>query len=275
MRFTGEKRFNVGWLLLLLFFHSPHLLAAESPVISVIIDDLGDNWVAARRAVELPGELTYAILPRTPYAVDIARMAHNQGKEVMLHQPMQSIDSRVLGSGGLTVDMTRREFLTTLRHNIDSLPHASGINNHMGSLLTRDQRYMKWLADELNNRQGLYLIDSRTTDETVMPAQAREVGLKAIADRDFFLDNRRDSGAIRKQFIRGVQRAKRDGSAILIGHPYPETLRALKTLLPTLEREGVRLVPVSETVRHQQRKREELWQASLSQSQKGAKSLKQ
>lgn len=275
MQSAGRRRLNIGWFALLLSIHPMALTAAESPVISVIIDDLGDNWRAAQRAVELPGQLTYAILPQTPYAVQIAHLVHNRGKEVMLHQPMQSIYDKALGPGGLTLNMTQAEFLRILRNNLTALPHISGVNNHMGSLLTRNPRQMKWFMDELKDHQGLYLVDSRTTEESVMPALAREAGLKSVVDRDIFLDTRRHPDAIRKQFIRGLQRAKSNGSAILIAHPYPETLRILADLLPTLQREGVKLVPVSETVRYQKKKREQLWQASLSHSQKGAKSLKQ
>jgi polysaccharide deacetylase 2 family uncharacterized protein YibQ len=275
MRQAGKQRVKSGWLVLPLLFYSLLLVAGEQPVISLIIDDLGYDWEAAHRAVNLPGQLTYAILPQTPYAVEIARMVHNHGKEVMLHQPMQPITVRALGPGGLTLDMDRKEFLRILRQNLESIPHVRGINNHMGSLLTRDPEHMRWLMHELKNRNGLYLVDSRTTEESVMPALARETGLQAIAGRDIFLDYWREPEVIRKQFSKGVERARSHGSAILIGHPYPETLDLLQAMLPTLKKMGVKLVPASETVHFQKIKREQLWQASLSHSQKDVKSLKQ
>lgn len=261
--------------MLLLLFYPLLPQAAEQPIISLIIDDLGNDWGAARRAINLPGHLTYAILPQTPYADEIARLAHKRGKEVMLHQPMQAITVQRLGPGGLTLEMNRKEFLRILRRNLDSLPHVRGINNHMGSLLTRDPEHMRWLMDELKSRDGLYLIDSRTTEESVLPALARETGLQAIAGRDIFLDFWRDPKLIRKQFHKAIERANNHGSAILIGHPYPETLSVLKVMLPSLDKMGVKLVPVSKTVHYQKKKREQLWRASLSHSQKDVKSLKQ
>ncbi|MCU7923054.1 MAG: divergent polysaccharide deacetylase family protein, partial [Candidatus Thiodiazotropha sp. (ex Dulcina madagascariensis)] len=120
------------------------LLAAEpgAPIqdrvkIALIIDDMGDRRIAGERALALPGPITYAFLPLTPYAWQQASKAHQLKKEVMLHLPMQSDNGNALGNGALTLDMSKVRFLRTLRRNIASIPYLAGVNNHMGSLLTR------------------------------------------------------------------------------------------------------------------------------------------
>ncbi len=265
-------------ILLGLWFCLTGVAAAETyagkPVVSLIIDDMGDKWDEARAALALPGAVTYSILPHTPYAAQIARAAHNQGDEVMLHQPMQAQNGKAMGPGGLSLAMSREAFLRTLRRNLASLKYVSGVNNHMGSLLTRHPGHMKWLMEELARNEGLYFIDSRTTGKTVALQMARESRL-AVSRRDVFLDHDPDPAAIRRQFERGIARARSHGSAILIGHPYPSTLKVLKRLLPTLKTRGVQLLPVSQTIRIQQHRSPELWQASLSPLQKAAKSSKQ
>ena len=59
--------------------------------ISIIIDDLGNSLPAGKQAVRLPGPVACAILPHTPYAVDLDEMAHRHGKEVLLHLPMEPV----------------------------------------------------------------------------------------------------------------------------------------------------------------------------------------
>lgn len=246
----------------------------EKPAISLIIDDLGDNWPMAKRAIELHGALTYSILPKTPYAQRIANRVYERGGEVMLHQPMESVGGSKLGPGGLTLHMTRDEFVATLHENLASLPHVKGINNHMGSLLTRHPGHMAWLMDELAAEGSFYFVDSRTSLKTVAYQLAAERGLE-WAKRDVFLDHEIDPEHIRRQFAHGLERARQHGYAVLIGHPYPETLDVLEERLPQLEAEGIRLITVSRLIEQRKERSTRLWQASLSPSQKAAKSLKQ
>ena len=243
------------------------------PVVGLIIDDLGDRYGDGERAIALPGSVTYSILPQTTFSRRLAELAHARGKEVMLHQPMQAVSGKAMGPGGLSMHMTHRSFVRTLRTNLDSVPHARGINNHMGSLLTRHPGYMTWLMMEMQKQGGLYFVDSTTTSQTVALKVAREHQMPGLR-RNVFLDHERDVGAIREQFARFVAQAKAVGSSLAIGHPYPETLLVLEELLPTLKGQGIELVAVSELIRHRNERREHLWQASLSPSPTAVKSLK-
>lgn len=198
------------------------------------------------RALQLPGAVTYAFLPHTPHSHSLAETAHKLGKEVMLHLPMQAMDSnRLLGPGALTLDMSRSRFRKTLRENLDAIPHVAGINNHMGSLLTRHPGHMQWLMEEIEQRAGLYFIDSRTTPHTVAAQLAREHRIPA-RQRDVFLDDDPNPTAILYQLKRLIDKAGRQGSAIGIGHPYGSTLTMLNVMIPRLAQAGIALVPVSE-----------------------------
>lgn len=246
--------------------------AAQEPSrIAIIIDDLGNSQELGRRAVALPGPLTYSVLPQRPYSFDIARQAHRQGKEVMLHLPMQAADGRAMGPGGLREGMAREEFSREVRSSLNTVPHVVGVNNHMGSLLTRQPRAMRWLMQELSCAGELYFVDSRTDVRTVARTLAQEAGL-ANAQRDIFLDNRIEPVYVRTQLQRLVARAKRNGSAIGIGHPHPQTLAVLAEQLPLLAAQGVELVPVSRLV--EQRRNTESWHACSSPLQTAAKNSK-
>lgn len=243
-------------------------------LIGLIIDDLGDRLGDGITAIELPGAVTYAILPQTTYSRRLAELAHSAGKEVMLHQPMQAMNGKRMGPGGMGLHMTRQALLETLDANLASVPHVSGINNHMGSLLTRHPGHMAWVMEALRERGNLYFVDSTTTHRTVALQVAGEHQLPSMR-RNIFLDHHPDEGAILRQFVRLIEQARNSGHALAIGHPYPETLAVLHKVLPHIEQFGVRLVPVSELIEQTNERREQLWQASLSPLHKGVKNSKQ
>ncbi len=247
--------------------------AHEAPRLAVIIDDLGDRLPEGQAIVALPAPLTCSFLPQTPYARRLARQAHAGGKEVMLHLPMASVDGQPLGPGGLTLDMTQEAFRRTLLADLGAVPHARGVNNHMGSLLTRHPGHMAWLMAELKATGDLYFVDSRTAVKSVAIASAREYNVPATG-RDVFLDNHRSDAYIAQQFATAIALARRHGSAIAIGHAYPETVKALGRLLPQAAAAGVSLVTVSELIDYRNQRRIQQWQASLYPSPKAVKNSK-
>lgn len=243
---------------------------AEKPLarIAIIIDDMGYYEIAGRKAIDLPGPVTYAFLPHTRYSQEQAELAYQLGKEIMLHLPMESAKGNRLGPGALTLEMNKAELISTFRSALDSVPHVVGVNNHMGSLLTQDPTSMRWLMTEMR-QLDLFFIDSRTTHHTVAEKVALRNGLHS-AQRDVFLDHNPQPAAIKSQFDILVGKALALGSAIGIGHPYRPTLQVLAEMLPELANKGIELVPVSEITNE----RSILWHASSSHLLKAAKNSK-
>jgi polysaccharide deacetylase 2 family uncharacterized protein YibQ len=222
----------------------------ELPAISIIIDDLGYRRLDGLRAIELPGPIAYAILPHTPYATRLAGIAFQLDKEVLLHVPMQSnVVDKALGPGALTNGMSRREIQAVLEAGLASVPHVSGINNHMGSALTRNALPMGWLMEWMSTSGDLYFVDSLTSSESVALRTAHDTGLRAIG-RDVFLDPTPDADAavVRRQFQRLIEIARNRGTGLAIGHPYPQTLGVLRQVLLKPSHYGVQLVPVHELI---------------------------
>lgn len=224
-------------------------LNTHQAFISIIVDDLGHQMKAGLRAIGLPGPVTYAILPHTVYAQRIAELAHRLDKEILLHLPMEANGSRNLGLGGLTREMTRHELVATFYSDLGDIPHAIGINNHMGSLLTRHSEPMQWLMEAIRAYGNLFFVDSRTTPYSVAERVASDFQVPVIR-RDVFLDHERDAESILNQFRFLVAQAKVKGIAVGIAHPYPETLAVLETVLHRLELYGVKLAPISTLVQN-------------------------
>ena len=225
--------------------------ASATPLISVVIDDLGDQRSRGERALQLPGAVAYAFLPNTRFADEQARRAHQSGKEVLLHLPLQP-SSGELYETGISSMSNRQHVAQQLKAGLASVPHASGVNNHQGSLLTRSLPHMQWLMDELRRAGDYYFLDSRTTGGSVAYQAARARGLAATT-RNIFLDTERDGAYVAEQFHKLVVKAKRHGHALAIGHPYPETLRVLERELQRLDQHGVALVAPSALISAQGR----------------------
>lgn len=220
-----------------------HLRAAE---LAIIIDDLGYGVAQARSVAALPGPLAVAVLPDAPRAARAATIAFAAGKEVLLHLPLQAVDTTPT-AGTLTLDTTETALVRRIESALASVPHVSGINSHQGSLLTRHPGHMMWLMKALKRHPKLYFIDSYTTERSVALQVAAEYNVPALR-RHVFLDAKRDPAAIRHEFDRALARARRDGYAIAIGHPYPTTLAVLAESIPRLQDGDVRLVAVSDLV---------------------------
>jgi len=238
------------------------------PGIALIIDDLGNQSHLGMRAIMLPGPVACAFLPYGPFTNALARQAHGYHKEVMLHLPMQAVDheNKRVEKGTLTLDMTEQQFMEATAHGIAAVPHVTGLNNHKGSLLTRHPGNMAWLMQAINKHGELFFVDSRTTTETVARQLAVEYGVPN-SSRNVFLDNDPSPEAVRAQFRKLVAIAKRDGSALGIGHPLTGTLDVLAEELKNLQQHGVQLLPVSRLIAQQHEHQHEsrvAWQKSLS-----------
>ena len=241
-------------LLTLMLFLSVRSFADNTPaLISIVIDDLGYNLSQGSQAIALPGALSFAILPHTPNAITLAELAHQNGKEVILHAPMENHSARPLGPGGLISSLDKQTLIATLLHDLNSVPHIRGLNNHMGSRLTEMQQPMGWIMEQLHAR-NLFFIDSKTSAESIAEQTAHQYRVPAMA-RDIFLDHEQTTEFLHQQFKKLITIAKQRGHALAIGHPYPVTIEYLRMAIPRLNKQEVILVPASQVLLVSEEKR--------------------
>jgi len=217
------------------------------PKIVIIIDDLGYDASLANALLELDLALTFSILPFTPNTRLIARKAWNDGRETMLHLPMEPMNYPAInpGDGVLLVSMDREMILDTLSMDLSQIPFVAGVNNHMGSRFTENEEKMMIVLAELK-KKGLYYIDSRTSSNTVAFDVAKKMALRT-ASRDIFLDNHLSENALKIQMERLLSVARHKGSAIGIGHPHKKTYDLLKNF-QTMLNNVAEVVPASHLV---------------------------
>jgi len=218
--------------------------AAVSPQIALIIDDIGHSRSLAEPFVALHTPLTFSILPHLVYSRELARDFHRQGYEVMLHQPMEPYnDCCDPGPGAVFVGDNAQRIKTTIQSNIQEIPFARGVNNHMGSRFTASSYEIAAALRVIRSRK-LFFIDSFTSNRSLAHATAKQYRIPT-AYRNIFLDNVRDESAILSQLMQLENHALRHGRAIGIGHPFAETARAIGRFAEQLRRSPATLVPVS------------------------------
>lgn len=217
--------------------------AVTQPRVVIIIDDIGNSYEQGLAAINLPGPVTYAVLPFSAHGKELAELAHEKGKELMLHAPMSNTHHLRLGPGALTDALSEHEFKRVLNASLDAVPFAIGLNNHMGSSLTQKELPMRWVM-QVAKQRGLFFVDSRTTAKSIAWEVATAAGVPTFK-RDIFLDHLQTREFLQAQFFKAIRIARQYGQAILIGHPYPITTEFLAEAIPVLDEAGVQLISAS------------------------------
>ncbi len=217
--------------------------------LAVIIDDMGSSVGEARSLADIGVPLTFSIIPGLARYREVASFAASAGIETMIHIPMQPKEwpQRRLEANGLLLSMDDAAVRDRLEGFMRDMPSAVGANNHMGSEYTEHGDKMRVVLGVLKSR-GLFFIDSMTSPRTTGLRLAREMGVRSER-RNVFLDNEQNEAYIQGQLNQAVQTARKAGTAIAICHPHPATIKALASLLPGLEQQGITLVPASRLVR--------------------------
>jgi polysaccharide deacetylase 2 family uncharacterized protein YibQ len=210
----------------------------DTRTISIVIDDFGNGMNGTAEMLKLPVKITAAIMPFMPTTKQDAEEAYRLGHDVIVHMPMEPNKGlkKWLGPGALTTDLSDAEVKKRVEDAIRDVPHAIGMNNHMGSKVTADERMMRIVLG-VCKEHGLFFLDSRTTYKTVVPKVAAELGVPLVSN-DVFLDDVYTVEHISKQI--GVLRKHLEThtSCITIGHVGPaglKTAAVLKQSIPGMQ----------------------------------------
>lgn len=229
-------------------FRGLRTLSQGTPKIVIVLDDIGHTTEHLDLLRQLGNQVTYAILPFLKHTAFFDQFSFQTGAEVILHMPLESIKGTIPGPGLILTSMTDDYALEVLRRSLASVPHAQGINNHMGSKGSADVRLMTLLLKEMK-RSGLFFLDSRTTPESVTRTVASSIGFPATLKRDIFLDNTDTQDAVRQQVGHLAAIAKERGYAVGIGHYRYNTLEVLTEEIPSLKKEGYEFISLQELLR--------------------------
>jgi polysaccharide deacetylase 2 family uncharacterized protein YibQ len=219
--------------------------ASKKPRVALIIDDVGSVRKAADAMLNVPARLTWSVLPFTPHAQEYIEAAKERGFEIMLHQPMEPLDrSNNPGPGLIKGEWTEEVIIAQLEANLDQVPGAAGLNNHMGSAGVADERLMEIVMGFIKDK-NIYFVDSMTSQNSLGEAVARRYQVR-FNKRDVFIDNLEDIESKKRALRQLIKVALNKGEAIGIGHVRNGTAEAIIEMLPEFEKAGIEIVPVSE-----------------------------
>ncbi|GFZ86406.1 hypothetical protein GCM10008018_35650 [Paenibacillus marchantiophytorum] len=219
--------------------------------VAIVIDDFGNNMDGTKEMMNLPIPLTVAVMPFLPSSKQDAQLAHEKGHEVILHLPMEPVRGKKswLGPGAITTDLSNDEIHKRIVAAIDDIPYVIGINNHMGSKATADERVMKILVDICKER-NLMLLDSRTTPKSVIGKLAGPQGVP-FSENQLFFDDLYTYSHISKQMTRFKKLIHERETVIAIGHvgpPGKKTAQVIKEAIPAIQKEAT-FVTISQTIK--------------------------
>lgn len=223
--------------------------AVNGAKIVVIFDDGGQNLSQLEKCLSLPFPVTVAVLPKLVHSKETAERVRRSGNEVMLHQPMQSVNLNVNpGPGAITPDMDEYQIKATVFQNINEIGPIVGMNNHEGSLITADAEKMATVM-QLCSEQGVFFLDSRTNKDTQVPYVANTLGYGYYERNGQFLDNTKVRSDILSIIQKNVQVANRQGTVIMIGHVWSADVLPgiLREVYPVLSAKGYTFTTVSKS----------------------------
>ncbi|MBR4246103.1 MAG: divergent polysaccharide deacetylase family protein [Treponema sp.] len=216
--------------------------AKNAAKLAFVIDDGGMSVANVKKYTALPFPITVAVLPGLPHTAECAALVRRDGKELMLHQPMQAKNLGINpGPGAITPDMDSWAIQQVIEKNLGELgPGVKGFNNHEGSLITEDKLKMTFIID-LAMQKGLYFLDSRTTSQTQARQAALELDTYIIERNAPFLDNAVNREEMLAEIYKGLEVANRAGFAVIIGHVDKSAAvlpRLLEDMYPELVAKG-------------------------------------
>lgn len=206
--------------------------------IAVVIDDFGNGMKGSEQMLQLPIKLTVAVMPFLPTTKQDAEAAYHRGHDVIVHLPMEPIRGlrRWLGPGAILTELTDDQIRKRVEAAIADVPHAVGMNNHMGSKATADKRVMRAVL-QVCKEKGLFFLDSRTSYRSVVTAVAKELGVPTLHN-DVFLDDVYTQNHVLRQITVLKKFLQKNDQCIVIGHVGPSGLNTsgvLKNVIPDLQ----------------------------------------
>ena len=191
------------------------------PKMAVVIDDCGYALEHIRVFTQLDYPLTLAVIPGQVYShASALEIKKAENKALLIHFPWPPLGRNAKKEYPIRIEQgyTTANVAQMLERAVASVPSADGVNNHMGSALSRDQVMLNKFMYALNERpEQFYFLDSNTIQGSYARRTALAHGILAVRN-DIFLDGEQNEALFRRYFAEAVAIAKKYGTVIAICH---------------------------------------------------------
>ena len=163
-------------------------LCTAKPKVAIVIDDLGRSASDCRFFAELPLSLNCAVIPGQKESRACAEIVRKQGQTLLIHFPWENLGKHAAQDYPirLTNNMSTENMREMFTRAFMSVPSANGINNHMGSVLSKNpaaaQKVMTIMAKLTPPK---FFLDSHTSPQTKAYVYAYAYGLPTALNNFF------------------------------------------------------------------------------------------
>jgi len=229
--------------------------AQEVVRLSVVIEGFGpaENDSLAQVALGLPFDFSGAVITNEKGARHWSQELSSHGREVLAQIPMEPMNypSRSPGSDAVLVDMTKNQIRRLVQKHVHAVAGCVAALPYLGGMALQDANAMQAVALELHEQKVAY-VEVAGEEHSVGLESASRAGVPFLR-----LDARVEAGHTGAKGVHAVHEALRDladtarrrGFASCIARLDPPTLAALRSEVPALTHQGVRVVPLSALLR--------------------------
>lgn len=214
--------------------------------VNIIMSGMGISQTATARAMQdLPQDITLAF---SPYGNDLGTWmgrTKDANRETLMLVPMEPL-SYPHDDPGPDALLTRQSDADNQRRLNRVLRQAGasvGGMNYMGSSLLADEKNITAVLSNLQKRSGIF-VENPQGSTSLAADIAQRLNLPYIR-ADVQIDKDASELAVRQQLLQLENIAKKRGYAVGVAQPYPVTFGILKAWSASLDRRGIKLVPLS------------------------------
>ncbi|WKC58447.1 divergent polysaccharide deacetylase family protein [Borrelia sp. P9F1] len=206
------------------------------PEFYLVIDDVGYDEFMLEKFIKINLKINFAIIPFLSKSMYAYNRLISENKITMIHFPMQSKHQNSIEKFHINIDDNENTVRTKIEKTFKEYPNAKIMNNHMGSLITSNEKIMKTILTKLKE-EDRYFFDSFTTKESISIKIGEKIGVR-VERRDIFLDNKDNERDVIASLEKAKQIARIKGTVKVIGHIWSKnTLKILKQESESLNKE--------------------------------------
>jgi polysaccharide deacetylase 2 family uncharacterized protein YibQ len=220
---------------------------ARSARLAILVSEFG--FSADQTTVEylsFSDPLTVSLAPSRKLASWTAEISNEYKKEIVVLLPMEPLKKNDVRSGlkPIMVDYAEAKIRDLIKNAAESAPNFAGFGNLSGARVLADSRVMDIVFSEVKKRHG-YFIEDKSTRKSVAALFAKKFSVP-ITTVDCKVDTSLKSAQIQELLRRSTVEAQKRGLYIISTRATPQFIRALKSELPYLRKNGIKLSYLSE-----------------------------
>lgn len=235
-----------------IFLSQSQRFFSTSAKMAVVIADFG--FKANTTSVEFlsfPEPLTVSLVSTKRMSTWTAQIANEYRKEIVILLPMEPLTAgaRRYGKEALLIHYPPDKIRELLNSATESIPYFAGFSNLCGARVLNDSRVMTIVLGKLKKDHGYFLIDP-VSRKSVASSVARSLGVP-YRTIEISLDSTASTLASLADTLRhAAMIAHKTGSVVVQARATGQFLEALTSQRSYLHHNGIRLVYLSEIVRH-------------------------